>query len=123
MNVIRVLVVDDDPMQLELVERALSRSGFEICGVASLDELATEAPRFAPQIVLVDVNMPEAPPERTIAIAREWATGARVVLYSAWEDSRLRTLALRLGADGFISKSESVVAISRRLRNLHEGEA
>jgi DNA-binding NarL/FixJ family response regulator len=118
---IRVLVIDDDPMQLELVERALSRGGFEICGVGSLGELASEAARFGPQLVLVDVNMPDVTPERAIEIVRASAAGARVLLYSAWEDAKLRVLAQRLDVDGYISKSESLVGIERRLRQLAGG--
>ena len=57
-------------------------------------------------------------PERAIRLARELASHARIILYSAWEESRLRNLALRSGADAFISKSESLVAIGRRLREL-----
>lgn len=117
----RVLVVDDDPMQLELVERGLARDGFEVRGVATVAELAPQARQFLPDVVLLDVNMPDASGERTIAIARDAAPNARLVLYSAWEESKLRILALRLGADGFISKSESVVAIGRRLQDLQRG--
>jgi hypothetical protein len=40
------------------------------------------------------------------------------VLYSAWEEPKLRQLASQLGADAFISKSESVFAIGARLRTL-----
>lgn len=119
--VIRVLVVDDDPMQLELIDRALSRDGFEICTVTTIAEMAAEAPKFAPHVVLVDVNLPEVTPERGIEVARDVASGAKVILYSAWEDSKLRTLVMRSGADAFISKSESVVAIGRRLRELYKG--
>lgn len=115
---LRVLVIDDDPMQLELVERALSREGFEICTVSTIAELVSAAARFAPAIVLVDVNLPDIEPEGAIRIAREHASNARIILYSAWEDSKLRNLVLRTGADAFISKSESVVAIGRRLREL-----
>lgn len=114
----RVLVVDDEPMQLELVQRGLARDGFEVRGVTTIAAMAAEARQFAPAIVLIDVNMPDAPGEHGIAVAREAAPGARIVLYSAWEDSRLRVLATQLGADGFLSKSESVVAIGRRLREL-----
>jgi DNA-binding response OmpR family regulator len=117
----RVLVVDDDPMQLELVERGLARDGFEVRCVTTIPEMASEAERFAPELILIDVNMPDAPGDRTIAIARESAPSARLVLYSAWEASRLRALALQLGADDFISKSESVVAIGRRLQDLQRG--
>jgi len=117
----RVLVVDDDPMQLELVQRGLSRDGFEVRGVTTIHDMASEAKLFAPDVVLIDVNMPDAPGDRTIAIAREAAPGALLVLYSAWETSKLRVLAKRLGADGFISKSESIVAIGRRLQDLQRG--
>ncbi|HEU4726679.1 MAG TPA: response regulator, partial [Kofleriaceae bacterium] len=69
----RVLVVDDDPMQLELVQRGLSRDGFEVRGVTTIPDMAIEAKQFAPNIVLIDVNMPDAPGDRTVAIARESA--------------------------------------------------
>jgi two-component system OmpR family response regulator len=117
----RVLVVDDDPMQLELVERGLSRDGFEVRGVTTVVEMAQAARQFLPDVILLDVNMPEASGDRSIKIARDAAPTARLVLYSAWEDSKLRVLALQLGADGFISKSESVVAIGRRLQDLQRG--
>jgi DNA-binding response OmpR family regulator len=118
---IRLLVVDDDPMQIELVERALSRDGFELRGAGSCQELAKLTQDFAPQLVLLDVNMPDTPPEQVIALVREAAGDARVVLYSAWEESKLRTLAARLGADAFITKSESVFSIGGRLRDLLRG--
>jgi two-component system OmpR family response regulator len=114
----RLLVVDDDPLQLELVARGLSHDGFEVVGVGTIEEMATEAARFAPGIVLIDVNMPDTSGAQVIERARAVAPGARLVLYSAWEDSKLRVLAAQLGADGFISKSESVIAIGRRLQAL-----
>jgi two-component system, OmpR family, response regulator len=117
-NIERVLVVDDDPLQVELVQRGLSRDGFEVHGVTTVREMALEAKRFGPNILLIDVNMPDAPGDRMVAMARESAPGARVVLYSAWEESKLRVIAARLGADGFISKSDSVVTFGRKLRSL-----
>lgn len=118
---IRLLVVDDDHLQLELVERALSRDGFEVRAVSALATLAAEARVFAPQLVLVDVNMPDAPADRTTALLRDAAPEAKLVLYSAWDDSKLRALALQLGADGFLSKSTSAVALGGKLRELYRG--
>lgn len=121
MSLARVLVVDDDDMQLELVERGLSRDGFEVRGVTTIADMASEAQNFAPDVILIDVNMPDAPGDRAITVARDAAPGAKLVLYSAWEESKLRVLALQVGADGFISKSESVLAIGRRLHELQKG--
>jgi DNA-binding response OmpR family regulator len=118
---IRLLVVDDDPLQIELVERALSRDGFELRGAGSCQGLAELTQGFAPQLVLLDVNMPDTSPEQVVALVREAAGGARIVLYSAWEESKLKGLAARLGADAYISKSESVFSIGTRLRHLLRG--
>ncbi len=118
---IRVLVIDDDPLQLELVDRALSRDGFVLRGATSCDGLAAVTRDFAPELVLLDVNMPDTSPERVIALVREAAGSARIVLYSAWEDSKLRKLAASIGADAFMSKSESVFSIGNRLREIARG--
>jgi two-component system, OmpR family, response regulator len=113
---IRLLVVEDDALQSELVERALGRDGFEVRTVTSVRELRAAVADFAPEIVLVDVNLPDAPDGAMVPLVRELAPSARVVLYSAWEEAKLKKLARDLGADSYISKSEPVFEIGRRLR-------
>lgn len=115
---IRLLVVEDDAMQSEMVERALGRDGFEVRVARSVGELRAAVTGFVPELVLVDVNMPDAPDGQMVGLVRDLVPSARVVLYSAWEESKLRKLAKELGAHGFISKSESVFAIGGRLREI-----
>jgi two-component system, OmpR family, response regulator len=115
---VRLLVVEDDVMQSEMVERALGRDGFEVRIARSIGELRTVVGDFVPELVLVDVNMPDAPDGQMVGLVRDLVPTARVVLYSAWEEPKLRKLARELGAHGFISKSESVFAIAGRLREL-----
>lgn len=117
---IRLLVIDDDPLQLELVQRALARDGFDVRTAVTLDALVAEAARFSPELVLVDVNLPDTQPEQAIPVVRDVARGARIILYSAWDESRLRALVLRTGADAFLSKSESIFGIGPRLRELRQ---
>jgi DNA-binding response OmpR family regulator len=114
----RVLVVDDDPLQIELVERVLSRDGLDVCGVPLPSSLAAEASRFSPVVVLLDVNIPGATGAELVATIRDAAPRARIVLYSASDPSKLRKLASELAADAWISKSESVIEISRRIKEL-----
>lgn len=121
MSAVRVLVLDDDPLQIELLERALSRDGFEVMGVERAALLDAAAREFRPDVVLLDVNLHGESTEGTVTRARAAApTGARVLLYSSWEDSRLRALARELGADGWISKGESVVGIGHKLKRIRE---
>ena len=115
---LRLLLVDDDAMQLELVERALSRDGFDVRGASSLHALKQLAAELRPELVLVDVNMPEAPLAQVVAAVRGAAPTARVILYSAWEEAKLKKLAGELAVDGYVSKSESVFALGPKLRKL-----
>jgi DNA-binding NarL/FixJ family response regulator len=115
---VKILVIDDDPIQLDLVERSLRRDGFDVRCTTSPGRAGDEAARFGPEIVLVDVNIPGSPPAQMIDAIRRSAPGARYVLYSAWEESRLRALAREIKADGYISKSESVVTIARKLQTM-----
>jgi DNA-binding response OmpR family regulator len=114
----RILVVDDDPVQLDLVERSLRRDGLDVRCATSLRLAGDEAARFNPDIVLLDVNMPGSLPSQVIEAIRKSVPKARFVLYSAWEESRLRALARETKADGYISKSDSVVTIARKLQSM-----
>jgi DNA-binding response OmpR family regulator len=116
---IRILVVDDDEMQLAMIERALPADWFTVRCVGSINDMLGAGKSFDPEIVLVDVNMPDvAEGTSVVALAREAGPKSRVVLYSAWEESRLRQLAAQLGADAYISKSVSVIGIGKRLQEL-----
>lgn len=119
---LRVLVLDDDELQLELVERALSHEGFEVRCAATVGQLGDVGSSFDPHIVLVDMNMPDTPSEEAVAAARAAVPKARVVIYSAWEESKLRALCHQLGADGYVPKGDSVFAIGKRLTKLYAGE-
>ena len=116
---VRLLVVEDDVMQSELVERALGRDGFEVRAAATLGEISRVVSGWAPELVLIDVNLPDTTSGQAVALLRELAPTAKLVLYSAWEESKLRTLSRELGTEGFISKSESVFSIGGRLRELY----
>ena len=120
MNVIRVMVVDDDPLQLELIGRSLSRDGFEVKCVQKSSSIADEVRRFQPHMVLLDVNMPGGNGGLALELARKVAPpGARFFLFSASDESTLRSLAARFNADGWMSKSWSAVEIARRLKAMH----
>jgi two-component system response regulator RegA len=118
-NPLRLLVVDDDPLHLELVERAVSREGFDVRCAISAAELEAHAAEFAPQLALVDMNMPGLTSERAIALLRAAAPRARIYIYSAWDDAKLRVRCNELGADGYLSKSVSIMEMGGRLLAMH----
>jgi DNA-binding response OmpR family regulator len=117
-DAIRVLVLDDDELHLELIERVLAHDGFDVRRADSVAAMESAAKGFDPHVVLVDMNLPDTPRERVVSSARASAPAAKILLCSAWEESRLRTLCKELSADGYVSKGESVMAIGQRLTEM-----
>ena len=116
-NKIRVLVVDDDVDQLMLLERTLNAYGFEVRTHRSSLGVSNLVRNANPDLVLLDVNIPALSGDKVLALARNQApTTTRFILYSASDESKLRSLALASGADGYISKSVQGEELAQRLR-------
>jgi two-component system, OmpR family, response regulator len=115
----RVLVVDDEQMQLHLVERLLRGDGFDVMTCSSPIGVSNVVRSYAPHIVLLDVNIPALSGDRLLGIARKAAPASTLfILYSASDDAHLRKLAKEVEADGWISKSVTGGELSTRLRQL-----
>ena len=57
-DVLPVLIVDDDPLNLEILAVALLDNGFSVRTADSADEALAEARRLPPSLILADVMMP-----------------------------------------------------------------
>ena len=55
----RVMVVDDDPDALALIEKILSDDGFELVKVSNATEVGLKAAQLGPDLILLDFLMPE----------------------------------------------------------------
>jgi two-component system, OmpR family, response regulator len=114
---LRVLIVDDDDKQLDLVQRTLRADGMEVMACSSPIGATNLIVSFMPRIVLVDVHIPALSGDRLIAISRKWAPPSTLfVLYSASDEARLRGLAKEVDADGWISKSVTGSDLTAKLR-------
>jgi DNA-binding NarL/FixJ family response regulator len=105
-----VLIVDDHPSFRATARMLLEAEGYDVVGEAPDGHTALEcAGRLAPQVVLLDVNLPDldgfAVASRLTAAG---ATGAhpQVVLISSRDGSDYGPLVLASGARGFIPKGE-----------------
>ena len=121
-NKLRLLVVDDDPMQLELVQRALGYEGFAVETASNLATAVVALEQSRPQIVLVDVNIPGMSRADLRGFVERGSLRARVLLFSAADITQLRRLAAELGAYGWLSKSNELSVLATQLRNVSLGE-
>ncbi len=114
-----VLVVDDDAGFRDLATRILTSWGHAVIGEAgSAAEALAQAAKLRPDVVLVDIGLPDGDgfslTEQLVALP--WAL--RVVLISSEADRATVQAARRAGADSFVPKDELPGA---RLRQLIEG--
>jgi DNA-binding NarL/FixJ family response regulator len=123
--VTRVLIVDDDHlMRAGLAELLTANPGIEIVGQAATGREAVEqARRLAPDVVLMDVRMPDLD---GIAATRELARAApsvRVLILTTFEQDDYIFGALRAGASGFLLKRTRPEELLAAVHTIAAGEA
>lgn len=100
----RALIVDDSDVLRRLIEMCLRPAGFEIATASSGSEALDVAAEFAPDLVLLDIGLPDMTGWEVLDMLRETDAGAaaKVLILSGYED--VHTEARRLGADGALVK-------------------
>ena len=101
-----VLIVDDHPSFRATAQLALEAEGFRVVGTAANGESGvSETLRLEPDIVLLDVGLPDITGFEVAARLREAGSPAKIVLASSREGSDFGHLVADSGALGLIEKS------------------
>jgi DNA-binding NarL/FixJ family response regulator len=120
---IRVLIVDDHPIVREGVSAVLERErDIEVVGTA--DGVATglrQAEKLAPDVVLLDLKMPDS--DAVNSIGRFRAGGREVIVFTAHETDEDVFQAIRGGAKGYVLKGAPAAEIAQAIRRVHAGES
>ena len=120
----RILIVDDHPLTRDALAALLAANGFDVVGQASGGAEAIErAGELLPDLVLLDLTMPEIDGLSALPKVREAAPESEVVVLTASEDDGNLLAAIRLGAAGYLLKSEPPERIVAFLRGVANGEA
>ena len=114
----RIMLVDDEPLQLSLVGRTLRADGFRVVSTDSSLGVTNTVRTFQPHLMLLDVRIPELSGDRLVPLVRRIAPETLLILYSACDQDQLRRLASTVSADGWISKSDDIGKLSKRLKDL-----
>jgi DNA-binding NarL/FixJ family response regulator len=106
-QVTTVLIVDDHPSFRANAHALLDAEGFEVIGEAEDGESAiTEVRRLRPDVVLLDVHLPDIDGFEVASRLTANGGGPRVVLVSSRDGAEFGSLVERSGASGFIPKAE-----------------
>jgi DNA-binding response OmpR family regulator len=115
----RILVVDDEPIVVEVVERYLRREGFQVVTAASGPEAWQAAidPDRAPDLIVLDVMLPGLDGlEVCRRLRREQHVTAPIILLTARADEPDRIAGLGIGADDYVVKPFSPRELAARVK-------
>ena len=123
MRPLNILVVDDHALMRESVRAILETAdGFEVVGEAESAAGAIErAAALRPDVVLLDLRLPDADGFTCLDTLRRSHPEASVIVFSAVDDPELVATALDRGAAGYILKRISPVDLPAAIRGTVDG--
>ena len=114
-----VLVIDDHPLVRDGVKRSLTTAGFICVGEAgSLKEAIAMIALHNPDIITVDLNLPDGNGLEIISWARKHSPTIAIIVLTLEDDLELVSAASQSGAQAFISKTESAEHLISAIRSV-----
>jgi two-component system KDP operon response regulator KdpE len=110
-----VLVIDDEVQMRRLLRVGLEGAGYKVCEAASGQEGLQEIVYKRPDVVLLDLGLPDMDGVKALKRLREWSQ-VPVVVLTVREDERDKVAALDAGADDYVTKPFSTAELLARLR-------
>jgi DNA-binding response OmpR family regulator len=118
----KILVVDDEPDAVELIEFNLKANGYEVVTAADGEEALQKARAVLPSLIILDIMLPEVDGMEVCKILRrdQRTSGIPMIMLTAKAAEIDRVLGLELGADDYVTKPfsprELVLRVKRLLR-------
>ena len=117
---IKILVVDDDPDIVEILKYNLKNSGYSVKSAANGVEAIKKAKKFIPDIILMDVMMPEMSGIEACEEIKniDQLSQATIIFLSARSEDYTQISAYDAGADDYISKPVKPKILLKKISNI-----
>ncbi|MEG6522010.1 response regulator [Desulfotomaculum sp. 1211_IL3151] len=111
----RIMVIDDESQIQKLLRVALTSHGYEVAEAATGQQGLSEATTFRPDIIILDLGLPDMDGLEVMTRLREW-TKTPVIILSAKEQEKDKIIALDAGADDYLTKPFGMGELLARIR-------
>lgn len=120
----KIIIAEDDPMIAEIYQKKLAEAGYETEIAGSGEQVIASLSKEKADLVLLDLVLPQMSGFEVIENIRRknLSPGVKIIVFSNLSQSEDRDKAIKLGADGFIPKSDytPAQAVSEITRLLHQ---
>jgi len=110
-----VLVIDDEPQILRAVRTILSAKHFKVTTASRGEEGLTLAASQSPDIIILDLSLPDIDGIEVCSRLREW-TQTPIIVLSVRDSERDKVMALDRGADDYLTKPFGIEELLARIR-------
>lgn len=111
-----VLVVDDEPIVREILERYLTREGYAVTTAADGATALEAAEACRPDLIVLDLMLPKVDGLEVFRRIKSRGNGSAVIMLTARGEETDRVVGLELGADDYVGKPFSPREIVARVR-------
>src|SRR5574337_2127069 len=112
---VTILLIEDEPEIRRFLRTALPAHGFRVYEASNGRDGLTEAQARNPDLILLELGLPDLDGSEVIRQVREWTTTPIIVL-SARDQEQAKVAALDLGADDYVTKPFGVNELLARIR-------
>ena len=114
----RILVVDDEPDLVVLLEEHLSQEGYTVSTATTGMQAITQARHEIPDLILLDVMMPGVSGFDVCNILQDFPETATIpiIFLTAVTDTKRKIMGLNLGADDYITKPFDLHELAARVQ-------
>ncbi len=110
-----ILLIEDEPEIRRFLRTALPAHGFRLYEATTGRDGITEAQARNPDLILLDLGLPDIEGSEVIRQVRGW-TATPIVVLSARDQEQVKVAALDLGADDYVTKPFGVNELLARMR-------
>jgi two-component system KDP operon response regulator KdpE len=111
----RILVIEDEEQMRTFVRIALEAYGYQVLEATTASDGIKQAARFTPDLVVLDLGLPDADGSKVTERIREWSN-LPILIISARSTEQSKVRALDEGADDYMTKPFGAAELMARIR-------
>ena len=115
---IKVMLLEDDPTMLSLLETLLEIEGYNVKKISNIDQTIAEVQAFMPEIILMDVNLDNGFDGKKLLTSiksEESLKDIKIIMTSGLD---LKKECISIGAEDFLQKPYSIQTLAKKVREV-----